>query len=143
MLTTLHNKVNELGSPPPSWSHSVVKLLHKKGPTDDPGNFRMISLTSSIAKTYHLLLAKRLTKFLTGNNYIDEKVQKAFLQGINGTIEHNVILEEIISQAKTNKKTVHVTFFDLEDAFVSVPHSLIITSSKGSCRNSALYQQPV
>ena len=35
----------------------------------------------------------------------------------NGTIEHNVVLEEIISQAKTNKKTVHVTFFDLEDSF--------------------------
>ena len=72
----------------------------------------MISLTSSIAESYHLLLAKRLTKFLTVNNYIDEKVQKAFLPGINGTIEHNVVLEEIISQAKTNKKTVHVTFFD-------------------------------
>ena len=104
MLTTLYNKVNVLGSPPPSWSHSVVKLLHKKGPTDDPGNFRMISLTSSIAKTYHLLLAKRLTKFLTGNNYIDEKVQKAFLQGINGTIEHNVILEEIISPSKDKQE---------------------------------------
>ena len=89
ILATLYNKVNVLGSPPPSWSHSVVKLLHKKGPTNDPGNFRMISLTSSIAKTYHLLLAKRLTKFLTANNYIDEKVQKAFLPGINGTIEHN------------------------------------------------------
>ena len=89
ILATLFNKVNVLGSPPPSWSHSVVKLLHKKGPTSDPGNFRMISLTSSIAKTYHLLLAKRLTKFLTANNYIDEKVQKVFLPGINGTIEHN------------------------------------------------------
>ena len=81
----------------------------------------MILLTSSIAKTYHLLLAKKLTKFLTANNYIDEKVQKAFLPGINGTIEHNVVLEEIISQAKTNKKTVHVIFFDLKDAFGSVP----------------------
>ena len=92
----------------------------------------MISLTSSIAKTYHLFLAKRLTKFLTANNYIDEKVQKAFPPGINGTIEHNVILEEIISQAKTktNNKTVHVTFFDLEDAFGSVPHPLIIHTLK-------------
>ena len=71
ILTTLFNKVNVLRSPPLSWSHSVVKLLHKKGPTSDPGNFCMISLTSSIAKTYHLLLAKRLTKFLTANNYID------------------------------------------------------------------------
>ena len=81
----------------------------------------MISLTSDIAKTYHLLLAKRLTKFLTVNNYIDEKVQNAFLPGINGFNEHNVLLDKIISQAKTNKKTVHVTFFDLEDAFGSVP----------------------
>ena len=115
---------------PPSWSHSVVILLHKKGPTNDPGNFRMISLTSSIAKTYHLLLAKRLTKLLTANNYFDEKAQKAFLPGINGTIEHNVVLEEIISQAKTNKKTVHVTFFDLENAFGSVPNPLIIQTLK-------------
>jgi len=75
----------------------MVKLLCKKGPTNDQGNFRMISLTSSIAKTYHLLLTKRLIKFLTANNYIDEKVQKAFLSGINGTIGHNVAVEEIIS----------------------------------------------
>ena len=117
ILATLYNKVNVLGSPPPSWSHSGVKLPHKKGPTNNPGNF---SLTYFIAKTYHLLLAKILTKFLTVNNHIDEKVQKAFLPGIYGTIEHNVVLEEIISQAETNKKTVHVTFFDLEDAFGSV-----------------------
>ena len=52
MLATLYNKVNVLGSPPPSWLHHVVKLLHKKGPINDPGNFHMIFLTSSIAKTY-------------------------------------------------------------------------------------------
>ena len=75
----------------------------------------MISLKSSIAKTYHLLLAK-----------IDEKIQKAFLPSIIGTIEHNVVLDKIISQAKTNKKT----FFDLEDAIGSVPHPLIIHTLK-------------
>ena len=89
------------------WSNYYT---HKKGPTSNPGNFRMISLTSSIAKTYHLLLATRLPKFLTANNYIDEKVQKAVLPDINGTIEHNFALEEIISQAKTSKKTVHEHF---------------------------------
>ena len=66
----------------------------------------MISLISSIAKTYHLLLAKRLTKFLTVNNYNDEK--KAFLRGINGTIEHNVVLEEklLAKQRQTRKRSV-------------------------------------
>ena len=49
---------------------------------------------------------------------------------MNGTIGHNVVLEEIISQAKTNKKTVHVTFFDLKNAFGSVPNPLIIQTLK-------------
>ena len=47
------------------------------------------------------------------------------MPGINGCIEHNIVMEEIIRDAKHNKKTAHITFFDLEDAFGSVPHSLI------------------
>ena len=34
-------------------------------------------------------------------------------------------MDEIVKNAKSNKKTCHITFFDLEDAFGSVPHSLI------------------
>ena len=106
------------------------KLTNKKGPTRIPSNFRMIALTSCIGKTYHLLLEKRFASYLTDNNYIDKTLQKAFLPGINGCIEHNITLDEIISQAKTKKKTMHITFFDLEDAFGSVPHSLILHTLK-------------
>jgi hypothetical protein len=69
----------------------------------------------------HLLLAERLTTFLTVNKLIDPTLQNAFLPGINGCIEHNLVMEEIIKDAKHNKKTAHITFFDLEDAFGSVP----------------------
>ena len=130
ILATLFNKVLIFGSPPPSWSESVVKLIHKKGPTGIPSNFRMIALTSCIGKTYHLLLEKRFASFLSDNNYIDKTLQKAFLPGINVCIEHNISLDEIISQVKTKKKTMHITFFDLEDAFGSVPHSLILHTLK-------------
>ena len=34
-------------------------------------------------------------------------------------------MEEVIRDAKHNKKTAHITFFHLKDAFGSVPHSLI------------------
>ena len=47
---------------------------------------------------------------------------------INGCVEHNIILDEIVKDAKMRKKTVHITFFDLADAFGSVPHNLIIHS---------------
>ena len=75
--------------------------------------------------TYHLLLAERLTTYLTVHNLVDPTLQKAFLPGINGCIEHNIVMDEIIKDAKNRKLTCHITFFDLEDAFGSVPHSLI------------------
>ena len=42
-----------------------------------------------------------------------------------GCIEHNLTMEEIIKDARKQKRTAHITFFDLEDAFGSVPHNLI------------------
>ena len=124
-LATLYNKILHTGYVPRAWSESVVKLLHKKGRTDDPTNFRMIALTNCIGKIYHLILSKRFTKFLTENKYIDESLQKAFLPGINGCIEHNIVLDELVRDAKIRKRTCHITFVDLADAFGSVPHNLI------------------
>ena len=105
VLATFFNKVLESGAHPPSWGESVVKLLNKKGDLKNPSNFRMIALTGCIGKTYHLILAERLTTFLTSNKFIDPTLQKAFLPGINGCIEHNLVMEEIIKDAKYNKKT--------------------------------------
>ena len=85
----------------------------------------MIALSGCIGKLYHLLLAERLTTYLTKNHLIDPELQKGFLPGINGCIEHNIVMEEIIKDAKKRKNTCHITFMDLEDAFGSVPHSLI------------------
>ena len=125
ILATLFNKVLISGAHPPSWGESVVKLLYKKGDSADPSNFRMIALTGCIGKSYHLILSERLSTFLTSNKFIDPTLQKAFLPGINGCIEHNAVMEEIIKDAKNKKRTCHITFFDLEDAFGSVPHTLI------------------
>ena len=86
----------------------------------------MVALTSCLGKTYHLLLAKRFTSYLTANHFIDSSLQKAFLLGINGCVERYITLDEIIKNAKTKKKTVRVTLFDLKDAFGSIPHALIL-----------------
>ena len=76
-------------------------------------------------KTFHLILAKRVTTFLIKNKLVDPAVQKAFLPGISGCTEHNAVMEEIIKHIKHTRKTAHIAFFDLADAFGSVPHDLI------------------
>ena len=60
---------------------------------------------------------------------IDPTMQKAFLLGINGCIEH-LALEETIGVARKQNRTGPLTFFDLEDAFCSVPHSTKNLSNK-------------
>lgn len=86
----------------------------------------MIALSSCIAKTLHLILANRFQQYLLRNSYIDPSIQKGFLSNISGCSDHNTILQEIIAKAKAERKTVHITWFDLEDAFGSVHHDLIV-----------------
>ncbi len=124
-MGTMFSKLILSGDPPASWSSSRISLIYKANDTNDPGNFRMISLTCAVGKLYHQIMANRTGSFLIENNVIDPSMQKAFLQGINGCIEHTQIMHEILAHARNNNKTCHVTYFDLADAFGSVEHELI------------------
>ena len=121
---TINGKWME-GDPPESWSKSTVTLIHKAGDTSDPQNFRMISLTSCVGKVFHQILSDRISSYLLCNNLLDSSTQKAFLKGINGCIEHTFVMNELLANARNKKKTIHVTYFDLADAFGSVVHNLI------------------
>ena len=87
-MATLFNKIDETKDAPRSWAQSKIVLAHKKGSLEDPSNFRMLALTPCIGKMYHLIKADRLSNFMVSNGYIDPKLQKAFISGINGCIEH-------------------------------------------------------
>ena len=63
--------------------------------------------------------------FMVENGYIDKSVQKGFMANINGCIEHTTLLQEIIQNAKYNNKTLHLSSYDLQDAFGSISHDLI------------------
>ena len=125
ILATLYNKLEKLNRAPASWASSVVILAHKGGETVDPASFRMIALTSTLGKPYHQIRAERLADFMVDNGYIDALTQKAFLKGVNGCSEHIQVMQEVLNDAKAKNKTVHITFFDLADAFGSIPHNLI------------------
>ena len=125
ILATLYNKTDESSLAPASWASSLVVLAHKDGDTADPAMFRMIALTSTLGKPYHQIKAERMAQFMTKNGYIDEATQKAFLRGVNGCIEHTQVIQEVIQDAKQKKRMVHFSWYDLTDAYGSIPHNLI------------------
>ena len=125
-LATLFSRLL-LDDPDPTaeWCQSEIKLIYKDGDKNDPANFRPISLTSCVGKIYHQILADRMALYLSSNGLIDTTVQKAFMRGISGCTDHNLVLQELLAFAREKKKTLHCTFFDLADAFGSVSHDLI------------------
>ena len=70
-------------------------------------------------------MSDRIGKFLVDNGYLDVGTQKAFVGKLSGCQDHNLVMGEVISHAKSNNKTAHITWYDLEDAFRSVSHKLI------------------
>ena len=57
-------------------------------------------------------MSKLTINFIVKNGYLDPVAQKAYIEVVNGCVE-------------LNDKTVHITWFDLADAFGSVSHLLI------------------
>ena len=52
ILVDFFNKIFESGIFRAPWSKAVIIPLHKKGNTNDPGNYRGISITSSLGKLF-------------------------------------------------------------------------------------------
>ena len=128
LLATLFTHIRDTGEAPKAWGRSNVILIPKGEDIDqnNPSDFRMIALTSNVAKLYHTMESSRTITFMITNGYLDPSAQKAFINGINGCVEHVQVIQEVIQHAKSNHKTAHITWFDLMDAFGSLSHMLIL-----------------
>ena len=104
-MATLYSKLLLNNPKPPTlWQTSKIALIYKRNEQSNPRNFRMIALTSIVGKVYHQIISSRTLKYMTTNGFIDNSMQKAFINNINGTIEHNQLLQQIIQHARHNKK---------------------------------------
>ena len=57
-----------------------------------PELMRPISILNSESRLFWTIFQRRLSSFLLKNSYIQLKVQKAFLHGVAGCIEHATVL---------------------------------------------------
>ena len=127
VLDTAFTGIRNKGEAPEKWGMSKIILIKKdiNGPNDDLSSFLMISLTLNIGKLFQTLEAQRMIKFMVEKGYLDPVAQKAYIEGINGCVEHVCVVQEIMQHAILNHETVNITWFDLADAFGSISHLLI------------------
>ena len=78
-LTHVFNVSLRTGRNPPDWKKSRVTPIFKSGDKTDPGNYRPISILSSVMKVFEKLLDKQVRQYLKDNNILS-KCQSGFVR---------------------------------------------------------------
>ena len=64
------------------------------------------------------------------NGYLDSSVQKGFMRGVPGCVEHSETIYRAALYARDHGRDLCVSWIDLANAYGSVKHSLIHFSLK-------------
>ena len=99
--------------------------MSKEEDCSHPSLFRPIALTNCDGKIFFSVVSERLQLYFVNNSYIDRSIQKGFLFGLPGCLEHSFSLNETVSEAYKHYRQVIISWIDLENAFGSIPHNLI------------------
>ena len=76
-ITEIIRAVCLSGEVPQEWKSACTILIHKKGDTSEPANFRPITLESVPLKILTSCIRDSMFTFLSQNGYIEHRIQKA------------------------------------------------------------------
>ena len=106
------------------WLLSLLTAIHKKGPKEDPDNYRGIALMSCMAKLFLTIINDRLTTYAIDRNILSP-AQLGFVTG-NRTSDPHIILNNIVQKyCHKKKKKIFGCFIDFSKAFDSVPRDIL------------------
>ena len=116
------NKVSD------SWRVAEGVFIPKENNASTVEKFRTISLLNVEGKLFFSMKSERILDFALANRYIDTSIQKGGVPGVSGCLEHTAVISQLIREAKKEKKSLVVTWFDIANAYGSIPHKLIMKS---------------
>ena len=76
--------IYETGAYPDQWSTGVIVPIYKKGDTNDPANYRGITLTCAMSKLFTFMLNKRINKWAEQSDLFSQ-AQFAYKTGYSTT----------------------------------------------------------
>jgi hypothetical protein len=107
-----------------TWKESRTILIHKKDDRDAIQNWRSISITNCFYRIVTCLL-ERVIQATKSKVHIYLDNHKGFIKKTNGCSEHDIILNELLYDARRNNESLIVTAIDFANTFESVPHEVM------------------
>ena len=117
VLMELIKNIWSSGCIPSEWKKACTILIHKKGETNDPANFRPIALNSVGLEIFTSCLCDSIFDFLKINGFVENKIYKGFTHKVSGTLESTAMMGNIINKARIKQRSVVITLLDLKNAF--------------------------
>ncbi|OOZ31277.1 hypothetical protein BOW35_12890 [Solemya velum gill symbiont] len=115
-LLTLLNDAWTTNTLPPDWRHALVIPIAKPGKdSTQANNYRPISLTSCLCKTFERMINNRLVWILESQNLLSP-LQCGFRKQ-RSTIDHLIRLDSYVKKAFSRSEHAVTIFFDLEKAY--------------------------
>eukprot|EP00061_Rhincodon_typus_P002622 g18031.t1 len=113
---------------PEDWRIADFVPLLKKGSTDNPGNYRSVSLTSMVGKLLEKILRDKIYVHLEANGLISDR-QHGFVLG--RSYLHNLIeLYEEVMRVIDEGKAINAVYMDFSKVFDKVPHGRLVQKVK-------------
>ena len=112
----LFNLIFDTGFIPESWVvGNIIPIYKNKGDSNDPKNFRPITLVSCLGKLFTAILSERLSKY-SDDFFVMHENQCGFRQGYC-TVDNLFTLYSFFELLKRKKKKMYCAFIDFEKAF--------------------------
>lgn len=123
-LSVLFNASWDNGVFPSQWKLANAFSIFKKGDRSDPSAYRIISITSTLARVFERVVKCRLTGFLESSGFL-VKEQAGFRHG-HSTHDQIYRLRRDVHATIAKGKTLPVLFLDIVKAFDRVPHDRLL-----------------
>ncbi|GCB73634.1 hypothetical protein scyTo_0002714 [Scyliorhinus torazame] len=127
-LTEIFGSSLSSGDVPEDWRIANVVPLFKKGSKGNPGNYRLVSLTSVVGKLLERILRDRIYSHLEANGCINER-QHGFVKGRSCLTDFIEFFEEVTKIIDAGR-AVDVVNMDFSEDFDKVPHGRLVQKVK-------------
>ena len=124
-LTLLFNSVLQSGKYPTDWCQGIINPLHKKGCTENPDNYRKITVLPALGKLFESILTTRLTA--KNDILLDNDIFQSGFMKNRMTTDNAFILYSLIMKQKFLSKPLYVCFVDFTKAFDYVNRAALLS----------------
>ena len=112
------------GQVPDIWKQALVTPIYKKGSSNDPKNYRPISLTSSICRVLERIIHSHISSHLLNNNIISPE-QHGFVKDRSTQTQQIAYLDQLTSLFD-QRIQLEAVYLDFSKAFDKVSHFKLV-----------------